>query len=177
MFVKRQWSIPSNPCNKSGTYLSISPKMARNCQIFYFPNYVSTFLDFFYPPTLCLPFFWPSPLLMVSKKKITLGSPNQLEVHKWPLSNNIIILVPKDSLIIFCISFNASFTRFFYFFQYENKQWQSQRSIQIHTLSRVHQARSPSLISRGQNKRDGSGNRNWTLWPPGQSKSMTINKK
>ena len=43
-------------------YLSKSPKMARNRQIFYFPNdnyskgpflyYVSTFLDFF-GPTLC----------------------------------------------------------------------------------------------------------------------------
>ena len=63
MFVKRQWSIPSNPCNKSGSYLNESPKMTRNCQIFYFPNdnyskepfhimsvHFWTLLD---PPTLC----------------------------------------------------------------------------------------------------------------------------
>ena len=79
MFVKQQWSIPSNPCKKSGTYLFKSPKKARNHQIFYFLDdiyskgaslyYVSTFFD---PPTLCnsinstkrqqqFPLFWLHP--------------------------------------------------------------------------------------------------------------------
>ena len=90
--------------------------------------YVSTFLELFWPihPFLAIPklhqyfleFLLPThPLLaifmtqflgwnnigMVPKKQITLGCTNQLEVHKLPLPN-IIILIPTDSLLFFLFS-------------------------------------------------------------------------
>ena len=62
MFVKRQWSIPSNPYHKSGNYLNHQKWLEIDkCSIFQIMiilrhhSYITSvhFSTFFYPPTLC----------------------------------------------------------------------------------------------------------------------------